>query len=194
MPSGGGPGATSTTAPTPQPAPVPASAAGATPTRRPVVAPLSPGRYEIRFTARGETCEKLRQAQDLLRHAVPTGDPAEIIDRALTLLLKDLARRKFAATDRPQAGRGTRPGSRTMPAGVRRATDLRDDGRCAFVGKGGRRCNERASVEFHHLEPYGVGGPATVANIALRCRAHNQHEADLFYGRPMFTQQGTPNG
>jgi len=77
-----------------------------------------------------------------------------------------------------------------MPADVRRVMGLRDDGRCAFIGKGGRRCNARAFVEFHHLKPHGVGGPATVANIALRCRAHNQYEADLFYyGRPIPGQQ-----
>src|SRR2546427_488081 len=45
----------------------------APPTRRPVVAPLAPDRYEIRFTASATTCEKLRLAQDMLRHAVPTG-------------------------------------------------------------------------------------------------------------------------
>jgi hypothetical protein len=44
------------------------------PARRPVVSPLAPDRYELRFTASAKTREKLRQAQDLLRHAVPSGD------------------------------------------------------------------------------------------------------------------------
>ena len=86
----------------------------APPTRRPVVAPLAPDRYQIRFTASAETCEKLRLAQDMLRHAIPNGDMGEIIDRALTALLKDVARKKFAATDRPRAFR-TRPGPSTSP-------------------------------------------------------------------------------
>src|SRR6185295_17206675 len=55
-----------------------------TPARRPVVSPLAPDRYEVRFTATAKTREKLRQAQDLLRHAVPSGDLGEVIDRALT--------------------------------------------------------------------------------------------------------------
>src|SRR5262249_39861458 len=186
--AGGRPGATAPLAMTPETTAVLATAA-ATSTNRPLVAPLSPGRYEVRFTASAETCEKLRLAQDLLRHAVPNGDLAQIFDRALTLLLAELKRKKFAATDRPRASCGTRLGSRTVPAAVRRAISQDDDGRCGFVGKGGRRCNERAFVEFHHREPYGVGGAATVSNIALRCRAHNQHEADMFYGRPMHSQQ-----
>ncbi len=88
--------------------------------RRPVVSPLAPDRYEIRFTANAETREKVRLAQDLLRHVIPTGDVAEVIDRALTALLEDLARKKFAATKRPRASHGTAPGSRDIAAKVRR--------------------------------------------------------------------------
>jgi hypothetical protein len=148
-----------------------------------LVSPLSPDRYEIRFTASGKTREKLRLAQDMLRHAIPGGDMAEIIDRALTVLLEDLARKKFAATPRPRSSRGTAPGSRAISARVRRAVWLRDHGRCVFKGAGGRICNARAFVEFHHLDPHGVGGEPTVGNIELRCSAHNLYESELFYGR-----------
>src|SRR6266850_6536953 len=60
------------------------------PARPPVVRPLAPERYQVRFTASAETCAKLRRVQDLLRHAVPSGDTAVIFDRALTVLLKEL--------------------------------------------------------------------------------------------------------
>lgn len=158
---------------------------------RPLVAPLAPDRYQVRFTARATTCEKLRMAQDLLRHAIPDGDPDRIIDRALTLLLEDLARKKAAVTTRPERRREVlAPRERTVmikrtrhiPAKVRRAVWLRDGGRCAFTSKSERRCNERGLVEFHHVDPHGVGGEASVSNIELRCRAHNQYEAVLFYG------------
>jgi hypothetical protein len=56
---------------------------------RPVVIPLAPDRYQITFTASAETREKLQLAQDLLRHTIPSGDTAAIIDRALTALLED---------------------------------------------------------------------------------------------------------
>jgi hypothetical protein len=164
-------------------APVPA------PSRRPVVAPLAPDRYEIRFTADAETCEMLRLAQDMLRHAVPTGDPAETIKRALRVLLEDLARKKFGGTKHPRTSRGPAPGSRYVAAKVRRAVWIRDHGCCAYVAKNG--CGSRSFVEFHHLDPYGVGGEATVRAIQLRCRAHNNYEAELFYGRPQPTRSGT---
>ena len=39
-------------------------------------------------------------------------------------------------------------------------------------------------LEFHHCEPNAIGGEATVANVSLRCRAHNVYEAELAFGRP----------
>jgi hypothetical protein len=149
--------------------------------QQPVVV-LAPGRYEIRFTVSASTREKLRVAQDLLRHAVPDGDTAEVIDRALTALIERLARQKCGVVERPRPGRKNPSGSRHVPAAIRRAVWIRDGARCAFVGPGGRRCSARAFLEFHHVQPYATGGPATAANIALRCRAHNQYESELAFG------------
>ena len=149
---------------------------------RPLVVPLAPGRYRVRFTMTGPTHEKLRRAQELLRREVPDGNPDSIIDRALTLLLEDVARRKLAATTAARSSQRVGTRSRHIPAPVRRAVWLRDGGRCAFASALGRRCNERVSLEFHHREPYAIGGEATVANISLRCRAHNVYEAKLAFG------------
>jgi hypothetical protein len=149
----------------------------------PLATPLSADRYQIRFTANASTWRKLQAARDLLRHAVPSGDPGEIFDRALTALLEEAARRKCARVATPAAKqRATAAGSRHVPAKVRRAVWLRDQARCAFVTPSGRRCGERGRLEFHHVEPFGTGGAATVANIQLRCRAHNAYESVLFYG------------
>ena len=171
-------------------------AAATPPPRRPLVAPLATDRYQITFTASTETRDKLEFARDLLRHAVPDGDPAAIFDRALTALLRELARKKFAAADKPRAGRGDLKHSRYIPARVKRAVWVRDLGRCAFVAADGRRCGERGFVEFHHHDdPYGVGGEATVENIQLRCRAHNRYEADVYYGRGLvegFVRESAP--
>jgi len=151
-------------------------------TARAVVRPLAPERYEIRFTASGELREKLRVAQDLLGHAIPSGDIAQVFDRALTLLVADLSRRKFAATGRPRRSRGQSAKSRNIPADVRRGAVARDRRRCAFVAFDGHRCEERRFLEFHHVVPYAAGGQPTVDNIQLRCRAHNGYEAEQFYG------------
>jgi hypothetical protein len=151
--------------------------------RREVLRPLAADRYEVRFTASAETCEKIRLAKDLLRHANPHVDTADVVERAVALLVEDLARKKFAATERPRPGRETAPGTRHIPAAVKRTVWRRDGGRCAFLAESGRRCTARGFLEFHHVRPYGIGGEATADNIQIRCRRHNAYEADLFYGR-----------
>ena len=142
-----------------------------------IMTPLSPGRCELRFTANRSTYDKFEQARHLLSHAVRDRDPGEVLDRALTLLIKDIERRKNGATDRPRPSRGTKRGSRYPSAEVRRIVSKRDGGRCAFVAKTGRRCNERSCVQYHHVDPQG---PATPENIQLRCAAHNRYEAGVY--------------
>lgn len=146
------------------------------------VAPLAPERYKVQFTANAETYRKLRLVQSLLRHQYPDGDLAAIFDRALTALLEDLAKKKLSATDRPRGSVHRLSGSRHIPAETKRTVWLRDGGRCAFVNQSGQRCTEDAFLEFHHVKPYSKGGPATVENIELRCRAHNGYEAELAFG------------
>ena len=70
-------------------------------------APLAADRYRIQLTVSRETHDKFRRAQALLPHALPSGDPAEIFDRAVTLLVEQLERRRFAQTERPRATRRT---------------------------------------------------------------------------------------
>ena len=158
-----------------------------------VTSALSVERYKVQFTVGRETHDKLRRAQDLLRHSIPDGDPAAIVDRALTLLLEHLDRTKLAQAKAPrQTSRPIASGSRHIPASVRRAVWARDGGRCAFEGSEGR-CRETAFLEFHHVVPFARGGKATVENIELRCRGHNQHEAVREFGdRALFVREIAP--
>jgi hypothetical protein len=178
--------------PEPTPAPVMAAPPPPKPTafslatrseHRPRVKPLSPDRYEFRFTGSAAMRDKMRIAQDLERHAVPNGDIARIVERALDALIDLRARAKLAIVRKPQARpRPTASGSRHVPSTVKRAVWARDGGRCAFVAPVGHRCLEGTFLEYHHVTPYAVGGEATIANIQLRCRAHNGYEKELFYG------------
>ncbi len=159
------------------PGPIEASAppAGIPMPARPVLAPLAADRYLLKVTVSSETHAKLRRAQDLLRHTIPTGDPSAILDRALTLLVEQLERTKMAKTRRRGAGSGTealksrRRDSRYVPAGVKRAVWTRDHGRCAFEGAHGR-CRETGHLEFHHVVPFAAGGPTELDNLASSAR------------------------
>jgi len=143
--------------------------------------PLSPARYAIQVTVSKATHDKLRQAQALLSHALPSGDVAEVLDRALDALISQLEKRKFGATDRPVRAHGSKS-LRYIPAHVRRAVRARDGDQCTYRDEHGKRCNERKFLEFDHIETVSRGGAATFSNLRLRCRAHNQYEAERAYG------------
>jgi hypothetical protein len=146
------------------------------------VTPLAGDRYQFTFTGDSETRELLDFAKDMLSHSIPKSDTGEVMKRALKALVVDLARKKFAATARPRKeGRApTDPGD--VSAAVKREVWIRDRGRCAYVARDGRRCTERTFVQLHHVAARARGGPGTVENIELRCRGHNDYEAELVFG------------
>jgi 5-methylcytosine-specific restriction endonuclease McrA len=150
---------------------------------RQIVAPIAPRRYLLRVTIGADTHDKLQRVRALLRHAVPDGDFGAIVDRALTLLLREAERTKWASAARPRPARATSSRSRYVPAATKRAVWERDAGQCAFVGPAGR-CEATACLEFHHVVPFALGGRTEESNLELRCRAHNQHEALVDVARP----------
>jgi len=157
-------------------------------------------RYLVRLTIDEATHEKLLRVQAMLSHAVPDGNLAKVLDRALDALLVQLEKRKIGAATRVRntgdadgapttSARPSRSPSkrhngptRHIPVGVRRAVWERDEGRCTFIGTSGHRCDARRFLEFDHVEPLARGGKATVAGLRLRCRSHNQLEAERVYG------------
>jgi hypothetical protein len=147
-----------------------------------VVTPLSPDRYKLQLTISGDMLEKLRLAKDMLSHVVAPGDDEAVLDRALSALLVELAKKKFADTPRPRRSPGPKDDT-DIAAAVKRIVYVRDRGRCTFVGEHGHRCEERRFIQFHHIDLKCLGGPATPDNLTLRCRRHNDYEGRLWFGK-----------
>jgi len=157
----------------------------------------------------------LREAQSLLSHVIPDGDIAQVLHRALEVLVADLQRKKLGSKSgrvgknrAPAQGSGdpqengeaqgnadsqpnadSRRGSsdthdrrRYIPPQVRRAVWERDQGQCTFVSTAGHRCPARHFLEFDHIQPVARGGKPTVEGLRLRCRVHNQLEAERAFG------------
>jgi len=72
--------------------------------------------------------------------------------------------------------------SRHVAVAVRAEVWRRDEGRCTFIGTEGHRCAATHQLQLHHIEPHARGGPATVANLTLRCAPHNRHDAERDFG------------
>jgi hypothetical protein len=204
---------------------------------------LRPGRYKVELTASQALHDKLEQLQHLLRHQVPGGELATIVERAVDLLLSQTLKRRLAqkrsqpiqagtsielaepatsenrvevarveragaskavagssdsapcstrqlayprdpatATGQPNASMLRKTWSRYVRRAVVREVYARDEGQCTFVSANGRRCSERGALELHHVIPFGLGGPATVENLRVLCRAHNALFAERDFG------------
>jgi len=151
---------------------------------RPAIAPLAEETYKVQFTASRAFRDKLRQAQDLLRHRVPDGDLACIFERALDLLIEQVKKERFAVGRKPrQAPTDATPSSRHIPDAIKRVVYERDGGRCTFVDERGRRCTATGNLEFDHVDGFARTHLHDADRIRLLCRAHNQHAAEKIYGR-----------
>ena len=151
--------------------------------------PLRPGRYKLELTAGQALHDKLEQLKNLLRHQVPDGDLATIVERAVDLLVDETLKRRFAQVRTPRKPRSNKLGvrrrklkSRYIPRAVVREVHERDGAQCTFVSSDGKRCGERGYLELHHRDPFARGGEATAANLTLLCRCHNSLLAERDFG------------
>jgi hypothetical protein len=166
--------------PTAPPAPRPA-----------VVAPIAPERYHVQLTASRQLRDKIEEAKALLRHQVPNGDLATILEQALTVLIAKVKKDRFGVGRKPRSKKipeGPAKG-RDIPDAIKRAVYERDGGQCTFVGTDGNRCQERGFIQFDHLDGFARRQEHVVSRISLRCSAHNQYAAQLMYGPELMARK-----
>jgi len=119
-----------------------------------------PERYFVQVTIARTTYDKLRHAQALLSHAVPSGDVAQVLDRALDALIARVERRKFGAAPRAEArpvhrnavARRTTMAPREVPVAPVAASQARQeqakDLMAGLRGLGCRADEARRAVEY----------------------------------------------
>jgi len=154
--------------------------------RRAEIAPLTAETFKFQFTGSRACHDLLREAQDLLRHRIPDGDPAMIFEKALRVLVEQVKKERFATGRKARSAPAVDPetsSSRHIPDAIKREVFERDGGRCTFTGEDGRRCSETGALQFDHLDGFARTHLHRADRIRLLCRAHNQHAADQMYGR-----------
>jgi hypothetical protein len=144
------------------------------------VDPLSADLRRLHLTVSRHLVAKLEAARAGMSHSCPGASAEQVLDAALDLLLAKQARRK-GVVEHPRA---VPPPSKSdqIPANVRRAVWLRDQGRCQWPVDSGGVCGSTLRPEFDHVAPKGRGGPPTVPNVRVLCERHNKLAARLVYG------------
>jgi len=156
---------------------------------------------ELKLVLKESDMKKIERAREVLSHGGKVPVTVEILMQAVEELLerrdpmrkaeRAAARASAAAQEDPEASKqpahAVRPGAKrpAVPADVRHQVMLRDRAQCTWVNTSGTRCPERLVLEMDHLVPWRRGGVHSTQNLTLRCRAHNQHRAEVEMGRPL---------
>ena len=137
--------------------------------------------------------EKLEQARALLSHAVPDGDLAVVVERALDALLSQLKKKRFAHVDSPGHPTVRRKATLSLrsngarrehvPHATRREVVARDGLRCSYASPDGCRCTATAFLQIRHQQPWARGGDSSAENLQVLCAAHNRLRAEQDFGR-----------
>lgn len=71
---------------------------------------------------------------------------------------------------------------RAIPAQVKHAVYLRDQGQCSYHFKTGERCSAKRWIDIHHIQSFAEGGEHSLNNLETLCRAHHimKHHGQAF--------------
>ena len=72
---------------------------------------------------------------------------------------------------------------KAIPASIKHAVFLRDQGRCVHRFGDGSLCGSRSALELDHRIPVARGGTDIIDNLELKCREHNAFAAVLALGQ-----------
>jgi hypothetical protein len=164
------------------PAPLaPAALVSAAIEPRPSVEPLDAERARLHINVSRRLLAKLEAAKAALSHSHPGASSEEVLEAALDLLLAQRAKRK-GIVEKPRKPAATSVGPDTIPAAVKREVWTRAAGHCEWRLESGERCASTLRLEFDHILPRAHGGPSTIDNLRIACRAHNQLAARQAFG------------
>jgi hypothetical protein len=141
------------------------------------VEPLTAKETRIHITVSPGFVALLAKARAGQSHVDPKATDEQVLTAALDLLLAAQEKRKAS-----------------VPAKVKREVRKRDEGKCQWPLALGGICGSVVRTEVDHVVPRGQGGPSTVENCRILCKAHNQQAARSSYGDEFidFFTMGTP--
>ena len=156
---------------------------------------ISASHSELKLVVDQELLDQLEELKGLLGHQIPGASLTDLIRYSASLALKKhRVKPPKHPLPTPAVESPTKPESaplaksperhpRKPTAEMRRQVWHRDGGRCTYSNpQTGQRCGSTYALEPDHRVPYAQGGPTTVENLRLRCRAHNQYAAIQSFG------------
>jgi len=129
------------------------------------VEPLTRQESRMHITVSPAFLALLKKAKAGQGHAQPGATDEQVLTAALELLVAHQEKRKAS-----------------VPAKVTREVRRRDGGKWQWKLESDGVCGSEVRTEIDHVVPRGRGGPSTVSNCRILCKAHNIEAAPLLLG------------
>jgi hypothetical protein len=142
--------------------------------------PLTADLRRLHVTVSRRFLAKLEAARAALSHSHPGASFEDVLEAGLELVLERHAKRRGLGAKARRERRPSKPDH--VPAEVKRAVWERDGGRCQWKLDSGGICGSTLRVELDHSLAKALGGLATVENLRLLCRCHNDLAARRTFG------------
>jgi hypothetical protein len=162
--------------------------------------------FEQKWKVEGVVSERVKRKLDrcksLLSGKYPNGvDYDALFDELTEVFLEKIdperrmARRRKRNGDSHKASKMDRKNRKEADRTRHIRTAVKDEvwakynGRCAYVGANGKRCNSTHNLQFDHYPiPFARGGPSTTDNLRLLCAKHNRFTAEKTFGKRYIKQ------
>jgi 5-methylcytosine-specific restriction endonuclease McrA len=149
-------------------------------------------KWKLEGVVSKEVKAKLDRCKSLLSRKYPRGVDYEILFGELSEVFlerfdpkrkKERRQKRETIKKRPAKAPAKASQSRHIPAREEERVWTRDEGRCAYVGADGKRCNSTFGLQIDHFPvPFSRGGPSKASNLRLLCARHNRYTARQVFG------------
>ncbi len=138
---------------------------------------------QIQLTVNNDVIRKLNRIKALRSHKNPNLSYENLINDMCDFILKKIdpnIKNSRGDRDKSDRTRAIDAGKiskyiRYIPAPLRSEVWMRDGGRCTYRdAETGKQCDSSHFLEIDHIQPIYAGGKATLENLRLLCRGHNQ--------------------
>src|SRR5574341_124301 len=144
---------------------------------------VSESLWSLRVTIDSACKDDLETLAMMLSHKFPRKDLAAVLHEAIRCGIEKHGKRKGAVKPAYKVKAMPPKDATFVSAELRRQVWERDEGRCAWVGPDGKRCDSRWQPQVEHIDAAARGGKATLDRLRLLCKGHNLLYAEETYGR-----------